>query len=98
MLTLTDNARAVVASLVQNENRGAESGLRIAQAETDDDRLRFSVSLASAPEADDQIIETTEARVFVEPDAVAALSDKMLDAGIDEQGGVNFTLLPQPLP
>ncbi|WP_262927699.1 hypothetical protein [Microbacterium sp. NIBRBAC000506063] len=29
MLTLTDNARAVVASLVHNEEKGSDAGLRI---------------------------------------------------------------------
>lgn len=98
MLTLTDNARAVVASLVHNEEKGSDAGLRIesSMATAPETEQRFAVNIVAAPEPADEVIETPEARVFLEKHAAEALTDKVLDAGVDDAGAVNFTLLPQP--
>lgn len=98
MLTLTENARAVVASLVGTDEKGSDAGLRIeaATAAVDESEQRFAVNIVADPEPADKVIETPEARVFLEPNAAEALSDKVLDAGIDGKGAVSFTLLPQP--
>ena len=98
MLTLTENARVVVANLVENGDQGSDAGLRIERVATSDQEtdVRFSVSIAAAPAESDQVVE--DAPVFLEEDAAAALSDKVLDARIEEGGTVNFSLLPQPLP
>ncbi|QTV79864.1 hypothetical protein [Microbacterium sp. NIBRBAC000506063] len=54
------------------------------------------MNIVAAPEPADEVIETPEARVFLEKHAAEALTDKVLDAGVDDAGAVNFTLLPQP--
>jgi iron-sulfur cluster assembly protein len=45
----------------------------------------------------DQVIETSGARVFLEPGAAVALDDKSLDAQVDDQGTVAFTLADQTM-
>ncbi|WP_417508225.1 Fe-S cluster assembly protein HesB [Microbacterium sp.] len=99
MLTLTENADAVVTTIVGREDASAEAGLRIQTAEGQgpNGEARFAVHIAPSPEPADIVIEGPGSRVFLEDDAAEALSDKVLDAGVDEQGAVSFTILPQPL-
>jgi iron-sulfur cluster assembly protein len=99
VLTLTENADAVVTTIVGREDASAEAGLRIQTAEGQgpNGEARFAVHIAPSPEPADIVIEGPGSRVFLEDDAAEALSDKVLDAGVDEQGAVSFTILPQPL-
>ena len=98
MLTLTDDADAVVTSIVTGQGQGADAGLRIESADGagPNGEPRFSVRVAPAPESADQVIETSGSRVFLEAAAAEALDDKVLDAAVDPQGAVSFTILPQP--
>lgn len=97
MLTLTENATAIVHSIVTGQTDGGEAGLRIAAADQEgpNGEPRFAVNVVSAPESADQVIEESGSRVFLESAAAEALSDKVLDAGVDEEGAVSFTLLPR---
>ncbi|MGO2685108.1 MAG: Fe-S cluster assembly protein HesB [Microbacterium sp.] len=99
MLTLTENADAVVTTIVGREDAGAEAGLRIQTAEGQgpNGEARFAVHVVPTPEPADVVVEGPESRVFLEDTAAEVLSDKMLDAGVDEQGAVSFTILPQPV-
>ena len=98
MLTLTENADAVVTTIVGREDASAEAGLRIQNAEGQGPggEARFAVHVVPAPETADVIIEGDASRVFLEETVAEALSDKVLDAGVDEAGAVSFTILPQP--
>lgn len=97
MLTLTDNAASVVSTLTQRtlgtdpaaDAASAQGGLRIASTPAGDN---FEVAVAPRPEPADQIVETSGARVYLEPDAATALDDKVLDAQVDEAGSVRFSL------
>lgn len=97
MLTLTDNATMIVSTLVSRRTSDAEAGLRIhTTAETGaDGAARFAVDVASAPESADAVIEASGARIFLEEQAAAALSDKVLDAAVDDHGAVSFAVLAQ---
>lgn len=97
MLTLTDNANAVVSSIVTGQGEGAEAGLRIETAQADQGEQRFAVRVVPSPEPADQVIDAVGTRVFLETGAAEALSDKVLDAGVDGEGSVSFTILPQPV-
>jgi Fe-S cluster assembly iron-binding protein IscA len=90
MLTLTENATTLVKSLTTQAVDSPEGGLRISSPEPN--ATTFSVAVAPAPQADDQVIIEGDARVFVEENASAALDDKVLDAQLDEQGAVHFQL------
>ena len=94
MLTLTENASTVVKTLV--DQAGAEkeeAGLRISQDSTDSPALH--VIPADAPYPGDEVLEEDGARVFLEETAKVTLDDKILDAQVDDNGGVQFTIAQQ---
>ncbi|WP_067198247.1 Fe-S cluster assembly protein HesB [Microbacterium sp. XT11] len=99
MLTLTDNATAIVTTLVSRQSDTADAGLRIHSAETDPARgeQRLAVLVAEHPEPLDQVVEVSGTRLFMDEAASAVLDDKILDAGVDEAGAVSFSVLPQPV-
>ncbi|WP_382309537.1 Fe-S cluster assembly protein HesB [Herbiconiux sp. UC225_62] len=95
MLTLTENAGTVVKNLADRTLAASgdvdtvtEGGLRISTAESNN----FEVAVAPRPQPADKVVESSGARVYLEPDAADALSDKVLDARIDENGSVHFSL------
>ncbi|HWG63110.1 MAG TPA: Fe-S cluster assembly protein HesB [Streptosporangiaceae bacterium] len=90
MLTLTDSAVTAIRNLTSQPELPDDTGLRImAQGEG---APAFQVALAENPVEGDQVIEAEGARVFLEPGAALALDDKSLDAQVDDQGTVAFTL------
>lgn len=91
MLTLTPNASAVVKQLVDQIE--GQSGLRISQDSPESAALE--VSPAPGPEATDQVVEADGAQVFLEPNAATSLDDKVLDATVDQEGQVEFSLALQ---
>ncbi|MBW1638485.1 MULTISPECIES: Fe-S cluster assembly protein HesB [Microbacterium] len=97
MLTLTDNASAIVATLVNRQSDADDAGLRIHTAETTGPagESRLAVVVVPTPEPQDQVIQVPGARVYLEEGAAIALDDKVLDAGVDDEGAVSFAVLPQ---
>ncbi|MFP1601690.1 Fe-S cluster assembly protein HesB [Microbacterium sp. 2216-1] len=95
MLTLTENANTIAATIVAQQSTGPDAGLRIHSSGTEAEP-RFAVTVAPSPEPGDAVVGDETTRVFLEETAAEALGDKMLDAAVDEQGAVSFTLLPQP--
>lgn len=96
MLTLTENAATIVTTLVTRQTADPLAGLRIHPADETTDEPRFMVSVAPAAEPGDDTVDAGGTHVFLDHTASEALTDKVLDAGVDEQGAVSFTLLPQP--
>ena len=92
MLTLTENASTVVKTLV-DQTGGQEAGLRISQDAPDSPALHVIPS--EAPQPGDQVLEEDGARVFLEETAAETLDDKILDAQVDDAGGVQFTIANQ---
>lgn len=90
MLTLTENASAVVKNIVDQTGNEQEAGLRISQDAADSPAL--NVMPTEAPQPGDQVLEDAGARVFLEETAAVTLDDKVLDAQVDESGGVEFTI------
>ncbi len=95
MLTLTDSAVTAIRNLTAQPELPEDTGLRIMSQ--NEGGPAFQVTLAESPAAGDQVIETSGARVFLEPDAAVALDDKSLDAQVDYQGTVAFTLADQAI-
>ena len=91
MLTLTQNAVEAIRSLAAPH--GEEGGLRIVAGGNQASALQLS--LTPEPAAGDEIVEAGGARVFMEPAAAHVLSDKALDAAVDDDGGVAFSLAHQ---
>lgn len=92
MLTLTENASTIVKDIT--EARDDVAGVRISTEQAPD--AGFALSVAPAPETGDQVVEQGGATVYLDSGAAAELDDKVLDAGVDEQGQVQFALGVQP--
>jgi iron-sulfur cluster assembly protein len=92
VLTLTENASTVVKTLT-DQSGGHDAGLRISQDTPDSPALHVIPSQAPMP--GDQVVEEDGARVFLEENAAVTLDDKILDAQVDDAGGVQFTIAVQ---
>lgn len=89
MLTLTENATTAVKGLAADLPTDT-GGLRISEAASPE--AGYALSLTNGPEKGDTLVENDGARVYVDPAATVQLDDRVLDARIDENGGVGFAL------
>ncbi|MFT4235682.1 MAG: Fe-S cluster assembly protein HesB [Microbacterium sp.] len=92
MLTLTENARDAVTSIIDGAPDRSAAGLRIECSSSSDQG--YVLTLVPAPQAEDAVVEAGAARVFVQPTAAAELDDKVLDAEVTSEG-VRFALAAQ---
>jgi Fe-S cluster assembly iron-binding protein IscA len=93
MLILTDTAAEVVKSITSTPQAPDSAGLRIASAAPESgDPAALQVTAATGPSENDQVVEASGARVYLEPEAAAYLDDKVLDAQVDGQGKAHFFL------
>ena len=83
MLTITSDAEQALDSVVSAENVPEGAGVRISQGVSPDGQPAIGLSLASGPEAGDQVVEDTNVPVFLAPDVAELLDDKVLDAQVD---------------
>lgn len=90
-LTLTDSAATEIRNLVAQPEIPDDSGVRIAG--TGDGALELS--LQPVPATGDTVITEQGARVFLESELDELLDDKLLDAAVDPQGQLQFTLAQQ---
>lgn len=90
MLTLTDNAAQAIRTVTDQPELPPQTGIRIAPRDDGSDVLALSV--APHPETGDKVVETEGARVYLEPTAAAVLDEATLDAVVDAQGEVTFTV------
>ncbi len=97
MLALTETAVGVIHDLTTQPGLPEGTGLRIAPQASDNGAApTFALSLSQAPQAADEVIETPDARIYLEPAVAQELDDKVLDARIDEQGEIAFLITQQP--
>ncbi|GHD45272.1 Fe-S cluster assembly protein HesB [Mycetocola manganoxydans] len=90
MLTLTENASTIVRTITTQTAGAEEGGLRISSPAPESTDL--AVAVAPAPEPQDEVVEASGARIFLEENAAALLGDKILDADVDEAGAVRFAI------
>ena len=93
MLTLTDNASAIVNEITSQPGLADTAGLRITSQGSD--QPAFEVSAAQEPEPGDQVVEQGGATVYLDESAATLLEDKVLDAAVDAEGKVEFALAVQ---
>lgn len=92
MLTLTDNASTLLKNVAAAQ--GVETaGLRISAEGADAQSL--AVTAAEQPEPGDQVVEQDGATVYLDVPAAEQLDDKLLDAGVDDTGNIQFSLSMQ---
>ena len=94
MLTHTENATAIVTEITHQPGQSPTAGLRISTAPTPEPS--FEVTAADQAEPGDQVVEQGEATVYLDSRAAELLDDKVLDAGIDPDGRVEFALAARP--
>ena len=93
MLVLTEAAAEVVKSVTDTPQAPDGTGLSIPQSDTEPGTAgALQLAAAAEPGAGDQVVETAGARVFLDPQAALYLDDKVLDAEVDTEGKVRFTL------
>jgi Fe-S cluster assembly iron-binding protein IscA len=92
MLAVTENATSVIQQLTDRPELPDGAGLRIASS-TEPPNL--TVAATGAPEKGDQVVENDGARLFLESEAAAMLDDKVLDARVNDAGGVEFLVAVQ---
>ena len=93
MLVLTEAAAEAVKTLTATTQLPAGSGLRIASSAAEPEAAgALQVSAAAGPSENDLVLEAAGAHLYLEPKAAAYLEDKVLDAEVDNQGKVRFTL------
>ena len=91
MLTLTENAAAVIRTITGQEDMPAGTGLRIASNEDG----ALNLNLSPEPEAGDQVLDDSGVRLFLDAEAAVMRDDKALDAAVDPDGSVQFALAEQ---
>jgi iron-sulfur cluster assembly protein len=94
VLTLTAEAIAAIRELLTAQSVPAGGGLRISSAPpvNGDGEPVYELAVVTGPEESDAIVEQDGVFVYLEPFAVAAFADKVLDAEQDE-GRVSFIFL-----
>ncbi|MFP7760062.1 Fe-S cluster assembly protein HesB [Marisediminicola sp. LYQ134] len=89
-LTLTDNASMIVKAIAEQTAGTTVAGLRISlEQETATD---FDISVVPDAEDGDTIVESDGARVFLDVAAAQVLTDAVLDAEVDDEGSVQFSV------
>jgi len=90
VLTITDNARTAVEDLTTQARLPDGGGVRIAADATGALELR----LVTTPEPDDAVVQSGDARVFVDAQTAPTLDDLALDTEPTGADGA-FVLVPQ---
>jgi Fe-S cluster assembly iron-binding protein IscA len=93
MLTLTENASAIVNEITSQPGLAETAGLRITTENTPEPAL--AVSAAQQGEPGDQVVEQNGAKIYLDASAAELLDDKVLDAAVDPSGKVEFALAVQ---
>ncbi|GAA1954979.1 HesB/IscA family protein [Amycolatopsis minnesotensis] len=97
MLAMTDAAAEAISALTAQQGGDDAAGLRFAVQSQEEAGAQLALSMAPQPEDGDQVLGTEAgAKVFLEPQAAAFLDDKVLDVQQDDQGQLNFAVMPQP--
>jgi iron-sulfur cluster assembly protein len=93
MLTLTENASAIVNEITSQPDLPDTAGLRITTDGSPEPA--FAVSAAAQAEPGDRVVEHGGATVYLDESAALLLDDKILDAAVDDTGRVEFALALQ---
>ena len=93
MLTLTENASAIVNEITSQPGLAETAGLRITSDASP--QPAFEVTSAEQAEPGDLVVEQGGATVYLDESAAQLLDDKILDAAVDPSGKVEFALALQ---
>jgi len=96
MLAISPAASEAIRDLLAASEMPEGSGMRITLAGSGAAGA-LEISLREGPEAEDEIVEVAGAAVFIEPQALPLVDDKVLDAHV-ERDHIAFALLQQGPP
>lgn len=88
-VTMTDTAVAAIRQLTFRHAEEPGTGFRIA---TEDDVDGLSISLTAGPHSGDQIVDGVGVPVYLDPVAVAVLDGRALDATVNADGLIAFSV------
>jgi iron-sulfur cluster assembly protein len=83
VLTITPDAEQALDAVVASGGAPDGAGLRISQAVGADGQPAIGLSVAPAPEADDEVVEEASVPVFLAADVAPRLDDMVLDGRVD---------------
>jgi iron-sulfur cluster assembly protein len=96
MLAVTTAAAEAISALTAEEGQQNNGGLRFSVHRASEDSASLALSVADAPAQGDQVVTSDAgAQVFMEPEAAAYLSDKLLDVQETAEGEMSFTVVQQ---
>ncbi|MDQ3764322.1 MAG: adhesin [Actinomycetota bacterium] len=87
MMTVTEAAAQAINALVAKNQMPEGSGLRIAPQSKTTRSEGLGLSIAAAPAADDTVLETNGAKVFLASTVVYELHEQQLDVEPTDEGG-----------
>jgi Fe-S cluster assembly iron-binding protein IscA len=89
MLTMTNDALAVVRKFTANPRLHESSGVRIAERAA---TTNLQVRAVNEPKPGDLVVEKSGGRIYVGPAAVRRLRGRVLDVRRDTSGRIEFVL------
>jgi len=96
MLAISPAATDAIDTALKAASVPEGAGLRLSAGANNERGVAIEVTFVTAPEPDDQVIETgAAADVYVEPATALMLDDQVLDAGRMPDGSLGFALRPQ---
>lgn len=96
MLAISGNAANAMTRIVAaHEGTGEEAGIRITHQAAGQERYDLAMEVRPGPEAGDEVVAESGARVFMPPETAALLDDKLLEALIQDGGLTGFAILEQ---
>ena len=91
MLTVSENAQAVVKSLTESEELPDTAGVRLSLGSG---QSQLEVSVVPEPQTSDVKADAADGNVYLSQDVAPLLEGQTLDAAQTDEG-VGFTLTPQ---
>jgi iron-sulfur cluster assembly protein len=95
MLTLSADATEAIKQVVDSTEAGENGGIRFSIAPVGEGQAKLELSVTASPEPGDTYIEEQGAKVYLDPNVVPLLDDKILD-GTVEGGSAAFSILDRP--
>ena len=96
MLAISPAASTAIDAALEAATVPDGAGLRLASGPRTEGGIAIEIAFVTAAAPGDQIIETAAvADVFVEPEAAELLDDQVLDASVQPDGSISFSLHPQ---
>ena len=89
-LTMTDSAASEVKKFLEEENVGMEGGLRVRVVPGGCSGFQYAMNIEEAPQANDEVVESSGLRVFVDMFSAQYLESVQIDY-VNSVMGSGFT-------